>query len=417
MDFVATTDKKNTTSNTTLIVAFFYRDGDSKSSSISLTLYRSLLHQLLSRDADLLEQFKVETDFDRRLASEGERSSIWAGYELQLQQQCEKILAAVVKKGMRVTIYLDKIDELDDGDAKGLIMWLHQLSVDTDRGVNLCFALIPFTRGGILNDFTVNIEKGNMRDIEMYIQANLTPYSRSRSDSERASIQQVITMRTAGIFQWLVCNTNDLQNMLQGAETAADILSGVEVLPEDLSDAYEMLMTKLLKHCKVEFAFRALWWITYAKRPLPIGDLKYAICIDLSETFGRASDVEKSQYWSDNNDRFMARIERMFRCFLTVTSIEPIETDVLEDRRRCELEFGEQADNQSKCEGPVFASQCALHFNHESVSQCMVDRGLAMLESRRSGKSVPKTIGSAHLLAARVCLQHISSNQVQQFIA
>lgn len=413
MDFVATTDK-NTTSNTTLIVAFFYRDGDSKSSTIALTLYQSLLHQFLSRDAELLQRFKVEIDFDRRLANEGERGSIWDEYELQLQQQCEKILAAIVKKGLRVTIYLDKIDELDERDAKALIMWLHQISVDTDRGVNLCFASIPFSRGGILNDFTVNIEKGNMRDIEKYIEANLTPYSRSRSDSERNLIQNVITKRTAGIFQWLVCNINDLQNMLQDGESAADISSGIEVLPKDLSDAYEVLMTKHLKHCKVEFAFRALWWITFAKRPLPIGDLKHAICIDPSKAFGGAPTAKISQNWCDNDSVFVDSILRMFRCFLTTNPIEPIET--LSFEYQIDL-WGSVSDEEShtnsELEGSMPASLCALQFNHESVSQFMIDRGLAMIEIQRSGKSVPKTIGLAHLSAARACLQHVLSDQVQ----
>lgn len=398
-------------------ISFFYRTGDSERGNISTTLYRSFLHQLLSRDEELLGQFEMETRFRARIGDEGSVDKMWDGYEFQLREQCEKVLNLFMRKGRKVRIYLDKIDELEEGDGKEVISWLRELRTGNDHTVSVCFASTPFTCEGLVNDFVIDVEQENARDIRLHLDQKLLLSSGLRKEAEIDVIKEAVAKRTAGIFQWLVCNINDMQNMIEGGEDVAAVLSGVNVLPTELSDAYERLMTKLIKLGKVEFAFRVLLWVAYAETPLQIKDLKYAACLDPSETCTGHSPAERCGHWHDNDNVFADRILRMLRCFLTSSAINPIETKCYEGRIKWNTNYDPDSRPPTATVGAICPGDSALQFNHESVSHFMIDRGLAMLEDQRSAKSIPRSLGSMHLSMAKVCLQHLLTIPVQKFIA
>lgn len=404
-----------------VVLSFFHSDGDLKSEDMGRLLYQSPLHQLLSQNGSLVSHLKESMNFCNRVSKESGLDRVWHGQEVRLQEQYRDLLAMISKEGKRVLIFLDKLDELYDVErnrAKEVIRWFYQICTDTNHLVSVCFASTDFMPAAVFNDFLIKPENENHDAIRLYLDGKLGPYSTLRSEEDIALIKSVLCEKTSGIFQWLVCNLDEIQNMIYDNESAEEIILAVVSLPKSLELTYESLMQKIIhRGDNIDFTCRALQWITLAREPLPINDLKYAICSDPSASVEISTSGQEAPEWCSDNFRFMNKLRRLCRCFLILTAAESVQTESYDSRHGQPSLRIEEFETQTPCiYQNVKPGQYTVRFNHESVYNFMAQGGLQMLQRRKSGDTVRIAIGQMQLSIAKLCLRHLLSEHVRKFV-
>lgn len=112
---------------------FFYRRGDPLQYS-TLGFFRSLLHQLLSQDEELLASFAASTKFEERCKNEGipGPGKKWDWSESDLQERV-KDFARRFLQNRYLQLYIDGLDESGETGARELWHYLKELLEQNKR--------------------------------------------------------------------------------------------------------------------------------------------------------------------------------------------------------------------------------------------------------------------------------------------
>ena len=413
MDFITSDEKTKTLRNGPLITSFFFHAGESDLHESTCGLYRAILHQIFVYDNALLSQFLEETN-SRDRGSKGQFSTqAWEWHESVLRTQCSKALIELASKGKRVNVYVDALDENSEGDAKNLVRWFRDISMNTQHFVNFCFSSRPWLLAGVPNDLTICLEHENSGDVEIYLDDRMAQLSQSASAEYLGSVKQRLAERTGGIFRWLTCNIDEIEEMISLQQPAQSVLECVDVLPQSLSDVYAKAIDQI-RSDRIEFAMIVFQWLTLARRPLPIDDLKHATCLSTSKAIQGIPQVQLSSFWVDNPLVFENKVMQLFRGFILKTAIPSIDNAIYED----EVENPTGLWDEDGVPGSSHTQQqtsYALQFDHESVVEFMKLRGLQTLQNRFFGSSVPLSIAQRQLWIAQDCLNYLLTDKVMQF--
>jgi hypothetical protein len=130
MDSILKTDvtqDPRSKSGTLVASFFFYRRGDPLQYS-ALGLFRSLLHQMLSQDEELLASFAANTKFEERCKNEGEPGpgKKWDWSESDLQEHVKDFTRKFLRNRC-LRLYIDALDESGETGARELWHYLKVL--------------------------------------------------------------------------------------------------------------------------------------------------------------------------------------------------------------------------------------------------------------------------------------------------
>ncbi|KAF9638105.1 Ankyrin-3 [Lasiodiplodia theobromae] len=109
-------------------------------------------------------------------------------------------------------------------------------------------------------------------DIEKYVLARITGYQLNKgqrwSEESLRKIQDVLLRRANGMFQWVVCQLDQLLDHPQTESFGDDEIDEVlRTLPKDLTDTYDRILDRIPKPRK-NAAYRLLQILLFCKRPI-----------------------------------------------------------------------------------------------------------------------------------------------------
>ena len=109
----------------TVVLSFYFSRASPLQRSLG-GLFRSLLHQLLCADNNLLDRFMNDTQYVKRCKASGEPGGKWDWEESSLRPLFEQYAKAAAST-RKVYIFIDALDQCQDDSLKSLVDLLLRL--------------------------------------------------------------------------------------------------------------------------------------------------------------------------------------------------------------------------------------------------------------------------------------------------
>ena len=379
-----------------IVLSFFYHQlGEPEQRAGSaLGLFRSLLFQLLDTDRNLLQKF---VDDSRFVAQDKAMGMSWKWEEKDLQKHFGRYVRDHLPDGCKVVIYLDALNEAGDELSRVLAKYFKDLSDQCRDHIRVCIASHQYSLGsGPLirasqYNFGASLEDENVADIKIYLESMLSEvYDR---DQEVRPLEEALLARAGGVFQWLKWSAPKAVALFVGEDGVGEeleyVLKLVEGYPLELNDIYEQVVGSIASQ-EAALALRIFEWVTMAFRPLRVEELQTAICFETDAWRVALSDLQRSRYWCEDVKVFETRIRRL-SCGLI---------------RACTG----QRDSCNDLEGAIYPDPRRLEFDHASVRNFMVTKGLTMLETKVLGRG--RTQAERQDAIAQQCLLYLEAETV-----
>ncbi|KAI6827445.1 hypothetical protein KC332_g597 [Hortaea werneckii] len=358
-------------------------------------LYRALLHQILAIDGDLLTGFTKATKFAMREKQQGHAGTAWDWSPSELQEQLDDICKRKFCQSGKTCLYIDCLDACSDQDATEILEWLISLVSGTGNGLRVCFSSRPYPVWKFDKLMFLNIEELNKSDMLAYLDFHLDKLQKPSllgnplKEEDILLIKGRLIDRASSVFQWLKYAIRSATELLRSGESVTYVLDVLEKCPQDLDEIYASIVEQVPRQ-ETDVAFRLLEWITLAQRPLPVEDLRLAICID--EPYKKGSSINdlttSNKHWCENDKILVRRAERLTRGLVRQGNVLLVRSNFDVDE-----------------EGTYFQ---ALLYDHESVLEFFVTRGLQML-ARRTGADF--ALSRSHLRLRQRCLAYLVTQE------
>ncbi|CZR42829.1 uncharacterized protein FPRO_10132 [Fusarium proliferatum ET1] len=271
----------------TALAYFFFSFGNIEQQKVSVML-SSLVRQLCASRPDTPQPVKR---FEEYMAK-GERPDI---------ETLEAALICAVSGFSAVFIVVDALDECPvlDGERPKLLNCLRRIIASmsdnlhifcTSRAepdIHMAIDKLLDARSKTAIDLTEN-QVGLDRDMRLYIDSVLgTEMYCWWSDDVMAKAKDIMITRADGMFQYLVCQFEVLQNL----DSEASVLSALDDLPTGLDETYNRLLLGLNRKLKRQ-VLGSLKWLALSRRPLRLNEFA-EIFIFRPETVTKIDESER----------------------------------------------------------------------------------------------------------------------------
>jgi ankyrin repeat protein len=241
---------------------FFYARGQYLDKSVE-GMYRSLLLQLLRSFPELRDKLP-------KYSSGSVQQRGWA--ISALRDHFGKIINSL-GRDKSVTIYIDALDECDEDEIRDAIEHFEELSTSAiSKRIRLyiCFAsrYYPQITMRRFVELSVESQSEHLQDIRTYIHNNLA----IRDVESRLELATQIEARSNGVFLWVVLVVRSLKRKVDLGATRSQLLHTLNEVPEKLRDVIAAIL-----HSPDEALICAMRWILFARRPLVLEELYFAI--------------------------------------------------------------------------------------------------------------------------------------------
>ncbi|CAG9939384.1 unnamed protein product [Clonostachys rosea f. rosea IK726] len=344
----------------TLAFSFFFHGRGHELQRTPLGLFRSILHQLLSRVPGALRDLIDE--FEAKRKSVGEPGEMWQWHLQQLQAFLASSLPRILKR-FPVVVFIDALDECGEQPAVELIGYLKDLISGlppTNSRFGIFFSCRHYPIVELDSGSTILLDTENNSDITTYIQTRL---SGSYID---AQIQSIISDSAQGVFMWAHFVLERVLQLKRQGESRVKIKTEIKRTPQTLDDLYHGLIQGVENR---SYALRLIEWICFSRRPLTTDELQWAMAVQPDRT-------QKSLEECQNSEDFIA--------------------DENVDRRIKTLSCG-------LAEIVPSTNARVVQFIHQSVKDYFVERGLSLLHET----GPPELLGpAAHCRLSRSCIRY-----------
>ena len=344
-----------------ITLSFFFLARGTVEEKSTIGLYRSLLHQLFERAAELVDSLEWLTiDGARAIQRNG-----WGEEALK-----QTLVRAVQKLGSRsLTIFIDALDECDTNQAASMICFLEELcdyAIEAQVKLNICLSSRHYPTIVIQKGIEVTLEDeiGHTEDIKLYIKSKFRLGKSEQAESLRSEILE----KSSNIFLWVVLVLDILNSEYPNrAISVKKIRERLKEIPPRLNNLFEMILMRdgedigQLQLC--------LKWILFATHPLKPQELYFAIQLGV--------DKNCSGYW-DQEDVELDQIKTFVR-------------------------------SSSKGLAEVTRNKASeVQFIHESVRDFL----LGKYEAQWSGLS-GNFVGHSHEVLRNCCMAQLSASIIQ----
>ncbi|TVY31662.1 Vegetative incompatibility protein [Lachnellula occidentalis] len=286
MKFLFETSKLNAKKDLSQItLSFFFLARGTAEEKSTMGLYRSLLHQLFERAADLKDSLEWMTP-------DGARSMQQTGWHEEALKQT--FTHCIQKLGNRsLMIFVDALDECDQNQVVGMLGFFEELcdhAREAQVHLQICFSSRHYPTIVIQKGLEVTLEDetGHTEDIKHYIKSKL----RLRNSKQAESLRLEIFEKSSGIFLWVVLVLDILNSEYPNSVISIKkIRERLQEIPQKLTDLFEMILTRDgedLEQLQV-----CLTWILFATRPLNPQEIYFAVQLGL--------DKECSTCWDQDD--------------------------------------------------------------------------------------------------------------------
>jgi hypothetical protein len=277
--------KLNAKSNPSQItLSFFFLARGTAEEKSTIGLYRSLLHQLFEKAADLRDSLEWMTVDGARVV----QRNGW--HEEALKQT---LAHAIQKLGNRsLTIFVDALDECNKNYAAGMVCFFEELcdrAKEAQVQLQICFSSRHYPTVVIQKGVEVILEDeiGHTEDIKHYIKSKLRLGKSKQAEPLRSEILE----KSSRIFLWVVLVLDILNSEYPDSTISIKkIRERLKELPPKLTDLFEMILTRDREN--LERLQVCLKWILFATRPLKPQEFCFTIQLGLDKEYSSCWDQE-----------------------------------------------------------------------------------------------------------------------------
>lgn len=374
------------------IASFFFSGNGVDLQKSSLGLFRSLLYQLIDKIPEMMSAF-IPT-YQKKRDTHQKSGSDFEWHERELRAFLKKwILSASNVPPIR--FYVDALDEAGRDVAKELIQFFRKLTepqFPIGLRLKVCLSCRRYPVLAPQDALKVRVEDQNHQDIAIYVRQNLKDHFLDVHKAEKAKLEHEIIERASCLFQWAVLVIPIIIKNHEDGASLRKIRKTIEKIPGILGDLYEYILSKIEDRQR---AVQLMQWICFARRPLDLKELRFAMVVDIT------NDVASLEECQDSVD-FAETDEQMRK---TVTSLSGGLAETVKDENKQ-----------------------TVRFIHQSVSDYLNDSGLQNLDNcffhdvnrylSRSGQPNIKdsvsdnVVGLAHFRISRSCIKYLTSKEV-----
>jgi ankyrin repeat protein len=352
-----------------IIAAFFFNARGSRLEKSPLGLFRSVLHQILQRDHQVLAA--MLRNFQKKERTRGESGRQWEWHLGELQHFFK--LAFTEPNRHRTMIFVDALDECDERSIRDLVHYFRSVTdfaYAAGSDLNICLSSRHYPAITVQRCPEITVECGNKADIVRYVNVKL--HDSSQVDSTISSLAAQIVRKASGIFLWVVLVIEILIEMIDDGKTAKDMEDILNNVPMDLEELFSNLF-RTLKPNERPKAVKLLQWVLLAERPLNPADICLAIA------FTSETPYMSLQKWKASSE-YVQSYEQVVRMI------------------------------RSYSRGLIEVTGSVVQFIHESVREIFLRRnGFAILDNTLT----PHAIGKGHSSISRACLNLINIEELE----
>ncbi len=354
---------------TNLVVASFFFHGRGSSIQKSpLGLFRSLLHQLLPQIPELLLLFS--SLFKKRCETEGKFGTAWDWKERDLQD----FFKHNVTDSARILLYIDALDECGEENARDLVDYFHAITSGSDvvdPSLSICFSCRHYPLVSRDDGLQICVENETNEDVQVYIQNAMWEQIRDKSRADEA--RDEILSKSHGNFQWVVLVVPRVLQMYKRGRYR-EIKRTIQAIPSDLGELYKSLLEEVTND-DLPRTLKLFQWICFAQEPLSLEELRIATVIDMNTPYRSIRECQEDEQYADTDEEIASRV----------------------------LDLSKGLAEVREHNGKGFAQ-----FNHQSVSDYVLEEGLQILEKPSSGSAT----GRAQFQLSRSCIKYINMEEI-----
>lgn len=291
-----------------LILSFFFHGRGNDLQKNQLGLFRSLLHQVLSEMPE--ELAKLVATFEQRRHGIGRPGADW-NWELDELRELFKWSVIDVLKNRPVWIFVDALDESGAENARAVIRHFNGLLQGPSARLQLhiCFACRHYPVQSWEGGFEICTEDENRQDILTYVGAQLSGFQ----NPTKLALPELITKRSKGLFIWarlVVDRILDLE-LADDPNSAEQLIHMIiDTLPRDLNTLYAEIVRDVEK---TPVSLKMMQWISCARRPLSLDELRWAMVLDPDSPQTSLRDYKRSPDYIESNDVLERKIKTLAR--------------------------------------------------------------------------------------------------------
>ncbi|KAF5723137.1 ankyrin repeat [Fusarium mundagurra] len=281
-------------------LSFFFRNQGNPLQRTGEGLIRALLYQLFSEYPEHIRAFSKE-----QKATEAKNSSGSKWEASYLMRHLETTVEQVIER-RNIRIFVDALDECrsqsdDEDDTKHIYELVESFQQMDERfrlvgRLSVCFACRHYPKVANLDtDNYLEIELCNREDIEEYVAQRLKRVIREREhESLRNNLKSVILRSANGNFSWVTSVIIKAAHMYRNGRP--EILEVVKDIPKEMDDIYQEAIRKIHQQEGRAISLKFLQWICFAKRPLSIQELRFAIRITPNLSYRSFTELPNSSW-------------------------------------------------------------------------------------------------------------------------
>ncbi|CAK1356725.1 unnamed protein product [Cercospora beticola] len=360
----------------TLVVSFFFNWRGDVLHRTAVGLFRSVLHQILRHDGTLLSQFMRDTQFEHYHRTKGDpgREKNWDWTESDLRGLFRTYVKGVTRT-RDLRLYVDALDEGGEQVARQLMALFKDCRGEVEHQLSICVSCRPYPQRIHTYDYCIDIAEENQQDITRFLEQYFGEWPDWDNPESLQKVKEEILSRSSGVFLWIVAVVPRLVKLRE--EDLPAMLGSIASLPQNLDDLYHDMFKPLREDNSKDkrAALRLFRWVTFAKRPLTLGELRYAVAIDADAELDLVEDCKRSAYWCQDDEKMLGRLRRLSFGMVGVTAEE-------------------------------------VRFDHESVRDYMLTRGFSSLEQAQHGHAPENVRGRSEAILSRVCLRYLTAGDM-----
>jgi ankyrin repeat protein len=351
-----------------VVASFFFHGRGADMQKTPLGLFRSLLHQILDQIPELLPEFS--SLFKKKCETEGKPGEKWKWHEGELRIILKDYIWRAPEAYL-IRIYVDALDECGEAVARELVEYFQRLT--SKATLNVCFSCRHYPIVALEHGLTVCVEDGNHDDIVTYVRGKFE--SGFSEESEARELETTIVNKAKGVFQWVVLVVPSVLDLHWDGKSIKAIRHEIQKIPAALDSLYQDILERIKDRTQ---SLQLMQWICFAKRPLLLEELRFAMAIDADTPYSSLRECQESEAYADTNNKMERRVK----------SLSGGLAEVKEQK-----------------------NQKIAQFIHQSVNDYLIQSGLQKLD----GSSENSVIGRAQFRLSRSCIKYITMREVLSY--
>ncbi|KAK3629967.1 hypothetical protein LTR56_017726 [Elasticomyces elasticus] len=359
-------------------------------------MLRTLLHQALAMDNDLLANFLESSQYVERCRTRGNPGTGWDWTTSELRDQIHRVITSAMSKQHAVRIFVDGLDESTEDAARSLGSIVQSVSTTQLGAVGLCLASRPQAISELLHDFHINLEQENRHDMELYLNHHFTPAAHC---TDLTTVRDCLINQSGTVFQWLTWMCPRVLKLAKCGEEPDYIMNKIKGYPKELKEVYTQQL-ELIHLDDVPEALCIFEWLTIRPCVMSVNELRHAVCLEDGVVPETVDDFKHSIHWSSAPHTFAARVNRLTKDLIRLVTEE----------------MDQPASNHGVVRGAEDTTTKVLHFDHHSVHQFMLESGLQILQSKiRPAGQNPLSLTDLQVMLGLRCLAFLMCKEVIAF--